>query len=102
MIEPAKPALPSGLVAFVKRECPTCEMVVPVLARLAKETTLTVVSQDDPAFPPGTKIVDDRSLELSWHHAIEAVPTLIRVENGTVAGKAIGWNRSEWEAVTGL
>jgi hypothetical protein len=98
----SSPPLPSGLVAFVKRECPTCTMVAPVLARLARETVLTVVSQDDPAFPPGTRIVDDRSLELSWHHAIEAVPTLFRVEGGAVTGKAIGWNRGEWEAVTGV
>ncbi|MGH7898456.1 MAG: thioredoxin family protein, partial [Candidatus Binatia bacterium] len=96
------PQLPAGLVAFVKRECPTCTMVAPVLARLAKETALTVVSQDDPQFPSGTKIVDDRSLELSWHHAIDAVPTLLRIENGAVTGKAIGWNRGEWESVTGL
>ena len=46
-------------------------MVAPVLARLARETELTVVSQDDPAFPPGTRIVDDRSLALSWHHTID-------------------------------
>src|SRR5687767_2002426 len=77
-------------------------MVAPVLARLAKETALTVVSQDDPAFPEGTKILDDRSLELSWRNAIETVPTLLRVEDGAVTGKAIGWNRGEWEAVTGL
>ena len=28
----ARPPLPEGLVVFVKRECPTCELVVPVLA----------------------------------------------------------------------
>ena len=96
------PALPSGLVAFVKRECPTCALVAPVLAELAGETDLTVFSQDDPSFPNGTKIVDDRSLEYSWHHAIEAVPTLFRVEGGEVVAKAVGWHRGEWETVTGI
>ena len=96
------PPLPSGLVAFVKRDCPTCELVAPVLARLARETTLTVFSQDDPSFPPDVRVVDDRSLEASWHHRIETVPTLLRVENGEVRGEAVGWNRPEWEALTGL
>jgi len=87
------PALPPGLVAFVKRECPTCSLVAPVLARLAGETTLTVFSQDDPSFPPGTPIVDDRSLEYSWRHGIEAVPTLFRVRDGEIVGRAVGWHR---------
>jgi hypothetical protein len=96
------PPLPSGLVAFVKRECPTCTLVAPVLARLAAETELTVFSQDDPAFPEGTRVVDDRSLEYSWHHGIETVPTLVRVGDGKVLGQAIGWHRGEWEELTGI
>ena len=59
MAAQASPRLPSGLVAFVKRECPTCQLVAPVLARLAGETDLTVFTQDDPTFPSGTRIVDD-------------------------------------------
>ncbi|MCI0347033.1 MAG: thioredoxin [Chloroflexi bacterium] len=102
MIAAAKPPLPSGVVAFVKRECPTCLLVAPVLARLAEDVELTVISQDDPEFPPGTKIVDDRSLELSWHHGIEAVPTLFRVEGGEITGRAVGWQRGEWESLTGV
>ena len=97
-----RPALPSRLVAFVKRECPTCELVAPVLARLARDAELTVFSQDDPAFPPATRIVDDRSLEFSWHHAIETVPTLIRVENDKEHGRVVGWHRGEWEELTGV
>src|SRR5437868_976287 len=94
--------LPSGLVAFVKRECPTCTLVAPVLARLAKDADLTVFSQDDPTFPSGTRVVDDRSLEFSWHHGIEAVPTLLRVRDGEVVGRATGWHRDEWAGVTGF
>src|SRR5205814_10217982 len=79
---------------------PTCQLVAPVLARLAGETELTVFTQDDPAFPGGTHIVDDRSLEYSWHHGIETVPTLLRVRDGEIVGRAIGWQRDEWEALT--
>ncbi len=98
---PAPPPLPSGVVAFVKRDCPTCLLVAPVLAELSKRVPLTVYSQDDPAFPEPLIAVDDRDLAVSWHHAIEAVPTLLRVEAGREVERAVGWQRAEWEALTG-
>ena len=94
------PKLPDGIVAFVKRDCPTCELVAPVLAQLAKETTVTVYSQDDPAFPEGLAPRDDTELEVSWRSGIEAVPTLLRVEGGVERERALGWHRGEWEALT--
>ena len=93
-----KPALPSGLVVFVKRECPTCETVAPVLHQLRGQGALTVYSQDDPSFPPGLDAEDDTSLRVSWHHEIEVVPTLIRVENGVEQHRVIGWHRGEWKS----
>ncbi len=97
-----KPPLPSGFVAFVKRECPTCETVAPVLDQLHEQVELTVYSQDDPSFPPGLDAADDTSLRVSWHHAIEVVPTVIRVENGVEQHRVIGWHRGEWEELTGV
>ena len=79
------PALPCGIVVFVKRDCPTCELVAPVLAELADRVALTVYTQDDPKFPeavPDRARLDDTSLEMSWHHKLEAVPTLLRVVSG--------------------
>ena len=76
------PTLPDGLVAIVKRDCPTCVLVAPVLADLAGRTKLTVFTQDDPDFPEGVDAVDDRELVVSYHHDIEAVPTLLRIEGG--------------------
>ncbi len=97
-----KPALPTGIVAFVKRDCPTCELVAPVLAALADRVNVTVYSQDDPAFPDGVDRVDDRELAASWHHEIEAVPTLLRVENGREQERVLGWHRTDWEKLTGV
>src|SRR5262245_45495789 len=96
------PPLPAGLVAFVKRECPTCALVAPVLRELASRAPLTVYSQDDPAFPEGLAAVDDRELAVSWHHRIEAVPTLLRVEAGAETARAVGWHRGDWQELTGL
>lgn len=89
-------------IAFVKRECPTCALVAPVLAELAARVDLTVVSQDDPAFPPDVVVTDDAGLELSWRHRIETVPTVIRLEDGEERQRVIGWHRQEWERLAGL
>jgi hypothetical protein len=97
--------LPDGFVAVVKRDCPTCVLVAAVLGQLAGRlgSGLTVLTQDDPAFPetvPG--VVDDRSLEGSWRLDVTTVPTLLRMEHGMETGRLEGWERSQWEAFTGV
>ena len=94
--------LPDGLVAFVKRDCPTCVMVGPVLAALNDTAVLTVYSQDDPTFPGGVNAIDDTELEYSYRMGIEIVPTLFRVEGGAVVDELQGWLRSRWEELTGV
>lgn len=95
--------LPDGLVAVVKRDCPTCELVVPVLAQLADgPTPLAVYTQDDPDFPAGLDPRDDTDLALSWHHGIETVPTLIKVAGGSELDRLVGWSREQWERFTGM
>ena len=93
-----------GLVAVVKRDCPTCALVAPVLAELAGDRTLSaVVSQDDPAFPPGVDgVVDDRALDVSWSLRIDTVPTVVRLERGREVGRVEGWRRRDWEAFLGV
>ena len=92
-----------GLIAVVKRDCPTCALVAPVLGHLAREAGLTVYSQDDPAFPetvPG--VADDTALDVSYGLGIEIVPTLIRFDGGKEAARTFGWDRAEWQRVAGL
>jgi hypothetical protein len=88
-----------GLVAVVKRACPTCELVAPVLAQLPQ---LTIYSQDDPSFPDGLGARDDRDLDVSFALDIDTVPTLLRVERGTVVDRIEGWERTQWETFTGI
>ena len=94
--------LPSDLVAFVKRDCPTCVLVAPVLEQLARRGDLTVFSQDDPSFPEGITARDDRALDMSWRCRIETVPTLIRAVDGHEQARVVGWQRQEWEDLTGV
>ncbi|MDQ1466062.1 MAG: hypothetical protein QOH10_477, partial [Actinomycetota bacterium] len=99
---PSTITVPDGLVAVVKRECPTCTLVAPVLRDLAQRGDLHVYSQDDPTFPEGLAAADDTSLELSFALEIDTVPTLLRVVGGAVTSRTEGWSRERWEQLTGL
>jgi hypothetical protein len=96
------PALADGLTIVVKADCPTCTLVAPVVAELAAGgAAVTVISQDDPAFPPGVvEVVDDTDLAFSWHHDIETVPTVIAATDGAEVERIVGWSRPEWERIT--
>jgi hypothetical protein len=94
--------VPDGLVAVVKRDCPTCTLVVPVLRDLGQRGSLRVYSQDDPTFPGGVATTDDTSLDVSFALEIDTVPTLLRLEGGAVTNRTEGWSRERWQALTGL
>ena len=100
---PTKPQLPDGLVAVVKRDCPTCVLVAPVLEQLSSgPQQLTVYSQDDPSFPESlSSVVDDTSLAVSWFHEIETVPTLLKIERGDETDRIVGWSKEQWQSFTG-
>ena len=91
-----------GLVAVVKRDCPTCELIEPVLAQLAAAGALAVYTQDDPGFPASIAgRLDDTGLDVSHQLGIEIVPTLIRRSGGAETARTFGWDRAEWERVSG-
>ena len=90
--------------AFVKRECETCQLVVPALQELARHAELSVFSQDVPGFPEaigGAR--DDRDLEHSFRAGITTVPTLIAyTDEITQTGRTEGWDRDAGQALTRL
>ncbi len=95
--------MPDGLVAVVKQDCPTCVLVDPILKDIeARGMPVTVYVQDEPGFTTASRVVDDRELEHSYRLGIETVPTLIRFDGGQERARAVGWERAEWEAVSGL
>ena len=101
----AAPTLPSdGLVAFVKRECPTCALIELQMREVAAAVpAFHVVTQDDPQFPAGlSRVIDDRELDHSWLNRIEATPTLLRFEKGCEVERVEGWDRDGWRRLTGL
>lgn len=97
------PIQADGLVAFVKRACPTCAMLTPQLREAAQTKSFQVVTQDDPQFPPDVAaVIDDRELDLSYLNNIEATPTLIRFANGREIERVMGWDRAAWRRLTGI
>ncbi len=90
-------------IVVVKRDCPTCVLVEPILQQLDQALDLVVYSQDDPAFPTGVKAVhDDESLSFSYHNRVETVPTLIHCNNGVELERTVGWDRDAWVRLTGV
>jgi hypothetical protein len=95
---------PNGLVAFVKRTCPTCTLIEGALQEIADAVPdFQIVSQDDPRFPSGVaSIVDDRELDHSWLNNIESTPTLVKFEHGREMERVAGWDRDGWRRLTQL
>lgn len=91
-----------GLIVVVKRDCPTCELTVPVIAELRRLGAVTVYTQDDPTFPDGVPAIDDTDLDVSYRLGVEIVPTLIRRQDGQDVGRTHGWDRAEWERISGF
>ena len=93
------------IVAFVKQDCETCVMVLPVLQQLIDAGVLSEVVSQDVDFPKletnGATIIYDESLERSWRADIETVPTLIKMNDDAEVDRTFGWHRENWEALTG-
>jgi hypothetical protein len=104
-----KPAFPAAtFLAIVKQDCPTCVFAMPVLRQIEELIaplggTLEVHVQDDVGFAAGfSHACDDTALATSYHYNIDTVPTLIRLKDGQEDARAVGWRRSEWQAITGI
>ncbi|MEX2469901.1 MAG: thioredoxin family protein [Pseudohongiellaceae bacterium] len=100
------PATAPSFALIVKRACPTCELIAPVIPQLADslDGTVRIYSQDDPGFPAGVAgVIDDRELEFSYRNRVEIVPTLIRfAATGEESARVHGWDRQQWQEFTGL
>src|SRR5579863_4723918 len=58
-----------GPVIFAKKECPTCNLVQPVIRELAQRApSIIAFAQDDTALFDGLAVEDDTSLQQSFLH----------------------------------
>lgn len=97
-----------SLVCFVKEDCPTCRLVLPVIAGLyeafADHVDFLVIGQDEPGnqklvstFDPPFGLLDDSALKVSYESEIETVPTVVFTDQGGQAvSELIGFVREDW------
>ena len=75
--------VPDGLVAVVKRDCPTCTLVAPVLRDLADARRAPRLLAGRPDVPRRHRRAPTTpTLDVSFALDIDTVPTLLRVEDG--------------------
>ena len=88
---------------FVKQDCQTCKLLVPVFERLRQSLPqLDIYVQDDPEFLAAAGAAYDDTLENSFRSDIEITPTLIRMAGEKETGRVCGWVREEWQGITGI
>jgi hypothetical protein len=100
--------LAQTFVAIVKRECATCVVAMPVLRQVEQALAsrggkLEVWVQDDVSFAADfAHACDDTALATSFRYGIETVPTLIRLVDEREDARTVGWQRAQWQAITGI
>ena len=90
------------ILAVIKKDCPTCQLLIPTLDDLGKTGKLTVVLQDEMDFPSEADwVIDDRELEVSWNLNLVYKRQLLYFKNGEEVERTVGWSREEWRKITG-
>jgi hypothetical protein len=107
-------SFPSGkraLICFVKDDCPTCHVAMPVLAALhaalGDEIDFFIAGQTEAgnaalaaAYQPGFPILDDTTLKVSFAYDIDTVPSLFLTDSeGAMAQGLVGFVRDEWRSL---
>ena len=88
-----------GIIVVVKKDCPTCLLIAPVLKELEQSgKEVSVYYQDTSDFLSVTNVIDDRELEVSYRLNIEIVPTLLMFSGGKESSRLTGWEREEWRS----
>lgn len=99
-----------ALLAFVKDDCPTCQLVLPLLVAMAERwgaaTELFVVGQTadgnramEQRMGAGRPfdVLDDLSLKVSFDADVETVPTLFLLGAAGDTTTLIGFDKDEWQ-----
>jgi hypothetical protein len=110
-------AFPSGrhaLLCFVKEDCPTCILSLPLIEAahqgFGDAVDVWLIAQDD---APGRAtlvergaltlpVLDDSALAVSFAYDLDTVPTIILADPaGTELRRDVGFARNDWQALFG-
>jgi len=104
------PSDQSTLICFIKEDCPTCKLIVPILQQLhQKQLLLLAIGQTKDGndrlikeFDLTMPLLDDSDLKVSFAYDIDTVPTLVKTSpNGSIEAQLIGFVKEEWQALLG-
>lgn len=100
------PSNQTSLICFVKQDCPTCQLVMPVIEALHKQgVTIYAIGQTQSGnaqlikdFDLTMPLLDDSSLKVSFAYDIDTVPTVIALDSsGKIVDSLIGFVNEEWQ-----
>ena len=103
-------AFPTGestLVCFVKEDCPTCQLTLPILEAIQANQSLLVLGQTAEGNKKITQdyalnILDDSKLKVAFAYDIDTVPSIVKVNaDGSIDSQWIGFVKTEWQALLG-
>ena len=104
-------SFPNGrqtIVCFVKEDCPTCNLVLPILDKIASGSDVLVLLPGQTTdgnrvlqerYQPTARILDDSKLQVSFAYDVESVPHLLLCDGeGNQIEHLIGFDKKEWTA----
>ena len=104
----AFPGETKSIVCFVKEDCPTCNLVMPLIDVLHRESGQDVLIAGQTAegnellacrHAPSAPLLDDSALAVSFAYGVETVPLLIAADHeGVEADRLVGFDKNEWRA----
>lgn len=107
------PAQRYSLLCFVKEDCPTCGLSMPLIEAAHRafgaKANIVAIGQDRAGNDLMVKrhgltvpMLDDSALKVSFSYDIEIVPTVILADvNGAEIRRFIGFGRSDWQEMFG-
>src|SRR6516165_8888062 len=100
-----------ALLCFVKEDCPTCGLTMPLIQAAAEAAggTVDVVAIGQDSEGNATLVerhqlklpmLDDSALKVSFRYSIEIVPTVILTDAaGVEQRRFIGFGKEDWQAL---
>ena len=97
-----------SIVCFVKEDCPTCNLVLPLIDALHRNSGIGVLIAGQTAegnrvlarrHSLNAPVLDDSDLAVSFAYDVETVPLVIAADpEGLEADRLVGFDKDEWRA----
>src|ERR1700733_9705861 len=105
---------PSGrnaLLCFVKEDCPTCQLTMPLIeaahTAFASTVDILAIGQDADgnaklvsSFAMTAPMLDDSALKVSFAYDLDTVPTIIlAAPDGSEMRRFVGFDKPDWQSM---